>query len=461
MAVRLTELRLQNYRSFEDARLPLSDMTIVIGENGSGKSTLIDAVEFLRDAVVESLPFALERRGGFQGVVRRGRDGEPPRVLRLALTFELDLMRVSRSLVPPRGTYVLDPRADLRVFVDQEDVRELRRVRAIYGVAIAPRGNGRGYEVIEEHCQSDSEELDGFTRDGVNVQTRRSNDLPGPIGDPERLHLALGGTGHESVAAVAQWAVRGLRASRPTWEAITSGQQVGSPSALAPNGSNLADVISDWHQLNVEHVHDWVMTRLQRIAPGMFDVRATTHAGRRFIEFEQDHGKDGRHVLAGDAMSRGTARSLGILLALRYRESFGSRSLVCIDEIEESIHHGALDVLVEAAHGTTRGSPSDVRSVSPEPILALPEPPADYRPPGPQVLLTTHSTELLSHPLVTAERVRIVRWVEGRSEVFLVADGVREALVPPETVGGLESINALFPADEPLRNAESFFGIGS
>ncbi len=459
MAVRLTELRLQNYRSFEDARLPLSDLTIVIGENASGKSTLIDAIEFLRDAVVDSLPFALERRGGFQGVLRRGRDGEAPRVLRLAITFELDVLRVSRSLVPPRG-YSSDPRADVVVIVDDANVRELRRARGLYGLAVRPRGDGRGYEVIEEHCRSDSDELDGFSRDAQKIRPSRSADHADPVADPERLHLAIGTGALDSIASVAQRAVRGLRASRPTWTAITSPQPVGSPSALAPDGSNLGDVISDWHQLNVERVYDWVMARLERIAPGIVDVRATTHVGRRYIEFEQDHGKDGRHALPGEAMSHGTARSLGILLALRYRERFGSRSLVCIDEIEESIHHGALAVLLEAADATTRGSPAGLRTVSPEPILAIPEPPSDYHPPGPQVLVTTHSTELLSHPLVTAERVRIVKWVEGRSEVFLVADGVREALVPPETVGGLESINALFPADEPLRTPENFFEIG-
>ena len=353
----------------------------------------------------------------------------------------------------------MDPRADLGVIIADDDVRELRTTRGIYGVAIAARDNGRGYEVIEEYCQSDCDELDGFSRDGRNLRTSRSPDV-GSIADPERLRLPEGGPGYENVTAVALNAVRGIRASRPTWDAITAAQPVGSSSQLAPNGSNLGDILSEWHRVNRPFLHDWVMPKLQRIAPGILDVRATTHSGRRYLEFEQDHGKDGKHVLPGDAMSRGTARSLGVLMALRYEHGFDSLSVVCIDEIEDSIHHGALAVLLEAADAVTRQHGLASGYVTPR-VLAIPEPPSDYQAPGPQVLVTTHSTELLSHPLVTADRVRIVKWVEGRSEVFLVADGVREALVPPETVGGLESINALFPADEPLRNGESFFGLGT
>jgi hypothetical protein len=65
------ELRLKNFRGFENARLILSDLTILVGPNGVGKSTLLEGFDFLKEAVTDSLRVALERRGGLAGIRRR------------------------------------------------------------------------------------------------------------------------------------------------------------------------------------------------------------------------------------------------------------------------------------------------------------------------------------------------------------------------------------------------------
>ncbi|MBW6528193.1 ATP-binding protein [Sphingomonas sp. RHCKR7] len=43
----ITFVRLENWKSFEDARLHIDPLTVVIGTNASGKSNLIDALTFL------------------------------------------------------------------------------------------------------------------------------------------------------------------------------------------------------------------------------------------------------------------------------------------------------------------------------------------------------------------------------------------------------------------------------
>ena len=67
----LTELRLRHFRAFENARLVLDPMTLLVGRNGSGKSTIMEALDFLRDAVTDSLVNALERRGGLRALRQR------------------------------------------------------------------------------------------------------------------------------------------------------------------------------------------------------------------------------------------------------------------------------------------------------------------------------------------------------------------------------------------------------
>ena len=67
----IRELRLRRFRAFENARLTLDDLTVLVGRNGSGKTTLMEAFDFLQDAVTSSLLTALERRGGLASILHR------------------------------------------------------------------------------------------------------------------------------------------------------------------------------------------------------------------------------------------------------------------------------------------------------------------------------------------------------------------------------------------------------
>lgn len=72
MADRMTEIRVAGLRSLADVRLPLSGLTVLIGENGSGKSALVEAFELLRKMVcpgsfVNDWLFPIH---GFDGLLR-------------------------------------------------------------------------------------------------------------------------------------------------------------------------------------------------------------------------------------------------------------------------------------------------------------------------------------------------------------------------------------------------------
>ena len=60
----ITRLKLTNWRNFTDVDVPLQDRAFIIGPNASGKSNLLDAIRFLRDV-------AKREGGGLQAAVRR------------------------------------------------------------------------------------------------------------------------------------------------------------------------------------------------------------------------------------------------------------------------------------------------------------------------------------------------------------------------------------------------------
>ena len=69
--MRITRLRLQNWKNFVDVDVPLANRVFVIGANGSGKSNLLDALRFLYDIAKPTgggLQEALAIRGGMKAV---------------------------------------------------------------------------------------------------------------------------------------------------------------------------------------------------------------------------------------------------------------------------------------------------------------------------------------------------------------------------------------------------------
>jgi len=81
--LRLRSLRLTAFKSYAEAELPLSALTVLIGRNGSGKSNALDALEILsRLAQGEEVRDALEGnrrdgspvRGGVEGCAPHGQD---------------------------------------------------------------------------------------------------------------------------------------------------------------------------------------------------------------------------------------------------------------------------------------------------------------------------------------------------------------------------------------------------
>ena len=69
--MRITRLRLKNWKNFVEVDVPLAKRVFVIGANGSGKSNLLDAIRFLYDIAKPTgggLQEALAIRGGMKAV---------------------------------------------------------------------------------------------------------------------------------------------------------------------------------------------------------------------------------------------------------------------------------------------------------------------------------------------------------------------------------------------------------
>lgn len=309
----IEEVRLKNYRAFEDARLPLAPLTVLIGRNGAGKSTVLDVLEFFREALSDSLVNALERRGGLTGLCRRSVPGPELPHIELAV-----VLRVG-STSP---------------------------IRVLYGVVLGWDANGI-LKVLKELLYDETRQLNAFDRQEGNVTFKGLTPLV-PSDGLLLPHISS----QDPLFRVVLQTLKGIGAYSISPEAMRREPDISSVSRLEHNGSNIADILKSLAAF--PDVLKWIQAYLVGITPGIVDVEIVPDGRRRRLRFRQRI--TGQHIAAYDVhqISDGTLRGLGMLVALRQQPAPG---LICLDEPEDSMHPLALAALVSAAEESSERFP--------------------------------------------------------------------------------------------------------
>ena len=116
------------------------------------------------------------------------------------------------------------------------------------------------------------------------------------------------------------------------------------------------------------------------------------------LEFTQKWSEKKQLRFEAFNMSDGTLRAMGLLMAV-YQSS--APSLIAIKEPEATIHPGALGAILDLLQHASRKM---------------------------QVVVTTHSPELLDAKWIEDKHLRLVAWHEGRTHVTRISDASRDAL---------------------------------
>ena len=198
-------------------------------------------------------------------------------------------------------------------------------------------------------------------------------------------------------------------------------QDPDSGIALRSDGSNAASVLQELTTRGADaavtrqEIHDF----LEAIVPETKSVKPKKHGNKLSMSFSQQWSGDKKLSFDAFSMSDGTLRSLGLILAVFQKPS---PSVLVIEEPEATIHPGALGALLDLIRRASKTM---------------------------QVLVTTHSPDLLDAKWITDDNLRIVSWQEGASHVLLPSEATREAMRGHLMgAGELLRSNALHP--EPL-----------
>ncbi len=339
----LNRVVLNDYRSIRYCDLPLPRFAVLVGPNGSGKSNFLDALRLVAEALLESLRYALLRRGGIGQVVRQ------PISLRKQFAIRIDCT--------------------------------LAHSDASYAFAVGTGAYGK-YEVLREDCavvsrRSPVDRVHYSIHRGRVASCSASNPPPA-TGDQLYLWRAADipqfGPLYDSLS--------GMGFYRLNPESVRTLERHDEGTLLERDGSNLAKILFRIQRQTPE-TKRLIEDYLAHLVPGISGVDSCFAGPDLILEFRQKVGEDSDYQrFDATSISDGTLRVPGLLVALF--QSLGKQDpnqgphLIGIEEPENSVHPNALKILVD--------------------ILR-------YAAEHAQVVVTSHSTDLLDRPDIAEDSI--------------------------------------------------------
>ena len=319
-----------------------------------------------------------------------------------------DSLRSPRR-VPSRGVAgraLAATHEGLGVVVELRDISVLGKLQATYGFALRPHSDD-GFQVHREVCKVTQEDgsVSGFSRRETSFSSNPAVDIREPVEEhgelvlkPSVEHDALAlplVAGHYPFREVHDF-LSGMRVYKIDPHVLQGPQSPDEGRRLLANGSNAASVLKRLGRHFPEELPN-VRDLLAAIVPSMKDVSPTMHGNKLSLEFTQQLNAD---VVAFDAadMSDGTLRALGLITAVYQRPT---PPIVVIEEPELTMHPGALGAILDLLqHASERM----------------------------QVVVTTHSPDILDARWIEDRHLRLLEWEDGKTKVSRISEATRDIL---------------------------------
>lgn len=386
------KIQIQNYKSIGRCNVDLQPFTLLVGLNGTGKSNFLDALRFIADSLRSTLEHALRDRGGIKEVRRRS--GGHPTHFGIALELNLpdggSAYYAFRIGALPNGDFITQKEI-CRIMLPRFESNKL--------------GSNEHFYIVEAGKLKDSS----------------SPALPKKI-EVDRLYLVLASALPEFRILYDSLSHMGFYNLNP--ECIRNLQDTDPGDLLLRDGRNIATVIRRLKGQRPEYL-DRIIEYLRSVVPGIMGVDPRSLGPKETLEFKQNMaGAESPWRFFASNMSDGTLRALGVLVAVFQSRGNGRPRIpfIGIEEPEVAIHPGAaiklMDALLEGQKNV-------------------------------QLVITTHSPDLLNHKDISPESILAVTNEGGETVIAPVDEAsvkaIRDNLY---TVGELLRLGQIEPSKE-------------
>lgn len=366
-------LILKRFRSVPAGRIDFDNPTFLVGRNGSGKSNIADALAFLAEAMVSPLQEVFDRRGGTAGVRYRTSGRSFPPNIGLAVDCNPSELPNLSSNGFKNGRYGFEIKAlpEYRFQVLREQC-----------ILTTNDGSRLWFDRKQNKLESNVEPLTGFgKKEDLLVPDTLAIPLLGGIA-PFRIVWQL---------------LRSMRVYSIEPSTLREMQDPDTGTSLRRDGANAASVLDEIQRQAPQDLNR-ISEFLTAIVPNTNAVDTVQYGKKLTLEFTQQwNGSKPLHFEAFN-MSDGTLRAFGLLLAVFQRDT---PSLIIVEEPEASIHPAAADAILDLLHHASKQM---------------------------QVVVSTHSPEILDAKWIQEKHLRIVSWQKGATYISNVSELSKKAL---------------------------------
>ena len=408
LPMRLTRLRVKNFRSIADIDIPLSPLTVLVGPNGSGKSNVVDALRFVRDVFARGLDQAVMDREGMGVIQRWGTEGEG---ITIGLTMEVTDAAEAGMVYDNSagdGVAVYKPISDASIDYEFVIVESAEKSIEIKGEALIIKVHEENVPTI--YISRKGDKLDGKLGDSEWNDLLKSDSKSIKIGSINELYMPKGLFGRSTALfddSEKRTSFRRMNFGAPEKEDNSKGA---SNEDLKYYWMQCGGLISSYLNRTVDTLLFYTLNPAdlrqpqQTLKDAPFDEKGRNlaavlrrlsrgkNSGWEALKFALDQTITGFETLEVESVggylatkliyhtesseprtsyigqeSDGTIRILGLLASLQQEPS---QPFICIEEPEANIHPGALAVLAGVI------DEASLRS---------------------QILVTTHSPDMLDH----------------------------------------------------------------
>jgi len=253
-----------------------------------------------------------------------------------------------------------------------------------------------GFEIIRETAEVELNDgtlssFDRSSRHGFKTKAEGIN----PALEPAALCLPV--VGGDARFAPLLRTLSGMRVYSIEPARLRDMQDPDSGMGLKRDGSNAASVLQELSRTD-RQAFERVQEFLAAIVPDTLSVRPKKHSNKLTMEFTQEWAPGKRLQFESSTMSDGTLRALGLLMAVFQKPT---PTVMVIEEPEATIHPGALPAILDM-----------IRQAA----VSM------------QVIVTTHSPELLDAKWIADEHLRVGVWERGASAILPVDAAARSAI---------------------------------
>jgi predicted ATPase len=385
----ISELRLQHFKSVEDATVAFDPVTVFVGNNGSGKSNIVDALRFLKDAATQGLDRAFTERHGIESV----RQWSPTRPYRMQIEVTVRSTdfwgKYELAIDTIKGGYkVSSEYIEIREFVrewrapdDDDSPRHLHIARLR---TLNRNGDGKVTQHIGEGPRQDGAMFQPEAPLFNALPTEEFLDIPRIRVDELVLNNFFAANAQKLSEIVANFQAYSIYPNT-----LRLPQEPSNERFLLPDGRNLTSVLKAMRRTTVGmEAIEQITTAMRNILPGLETISILGVGGYLVPQFHMKEAGGKTHKFNVAQMSDGTLRVLGLLTALYQRPKPG---IIVLEEPEQTVNPAIMEVLADS-----------IKEVS------------GTR----QVIVTTHSPHLLDQ--FDPEQIRAVDMVEGRTQVSRV-----------------------------------------